>query len=246
VRQKQDIKGFSLLELLVVVVIVAVISAIGYPNFMDWRKDREVRLAAENISSMISGIVAQTQRGAFPYVQFTFGITADVDKKIFKTKGMSQKSLGSTLNSGNTLNCDIVNSGVWDDHEVHIYEAEVAVHKILSGAICFSKDGTHYGASGSYPLNPMVSVRGTDCTIDNNCSDTYIIICDLKQYDINGLSQIGTAGECNIANLQKPAYLVEWSRFGSINLFKWSGDKYNYDSNTKTYTKYENGEWTIK
>ena len=61
-QQKQDIKGFSLLELLVVVVIVAVISAVGYPKFMDWRKDREVRLAAENISSMISGIVAQTQR----------------------------------------------------------------------------------------------------------------------------------------------------------------------------------------
>lgn len=245
-QQKQDIKGFSLLELLVVVVIVAVISAVGYPKFMDWRKDREVRLAAENITSMISGIVAQTQRGSFPYVQFTFAITKDVDKKIFKTKGMSQKSLGSTLNSGNALNCAMVNSGVWDDHEVHIYEAEVAVHKTGSGAICFSKDGSHYGTSGSYSTNPMETVRGTDCTIDNNCSDTYIIICDLKQYDINGRSQIGAAGECNIANLQKPAYLVEWSRFGSINLFKWSGDKYDYNSTTKTYTKVKDGEWTIK
>ena len=221
-RQKQDIKGFSLLELLVVVVIVAIISAVGYPNFMDWRKDREVRLAAENISSMISGIVAQTQRGSFPYVQFTFGITRGVDEKIFKTKGMSQKSLGSTLNAGNTLNCDIVNSGVWDNHEVHVYQAEVAVHKDTSGAVCFSKDGSHYGSSGSLASNPNVAIRGTT-------TSNYIVICDLDQYDINGDSKIGPNGQCNLSTLQQPAYLVEWSRFGGINLFKWSGS-----------------EWTIK
>jgi len=222
VQQKQDIKGFSLLELLVVVVIVAIISAVGYPNFMDWRKDREVGAAAENVSSMISGIVAQTQRGSFPYVQFTFGITRGVDEKIFKTKGMSQKSLGSTLNAGNTLNCDIVNSGVWDNHEVHVYQAEVAVHKDTSGAVCFSKDGSYYGSSGSLASNPNVAIRGTT-------TSNYIVICDLDQYDINGDSKIGPNGQCNLSTLQQPAYLVEWSRFGGINLFKWSGS-----------------EWTIK
>ena len=231
--QKQDIKGFSLLELLVVVVIVAVISAVGYPNFMDWQKDREVRATAEKVSSMISGIVTQTQRGSFPYVQFTFGITTGVDKKIFKTKGMSQKSLGSTLNAGNTLNCDIVNSGVWDNHEVHVYEAEVAVHKDASGAVCFSKDGSHYGSSGSLASNPNADIRGT-------ISNTYIVICDLNQYDINGISQIGARGECMLSSLQKPAYLVEWSRFGGINLYKWSGDKY------ENGVKIEDGKWSIK
>ena len=231
--QKQDIKGFSLLELLVVVVIVAVISAVGYPNFMDWRKDKEVRAAAEKVSSMISGIVAQTQRGSFPYVQFTFGITSGVDKKIFKTKGMSQKSLGSTLNAGDALKCEIVNSGVWDNHDVHVYEAEVALHKGTSGAVCFSKDGSYYGSSGSLVSNPNADVRGT-------ITSTYIVICDLDQYDINGDSQIGSNGECKLSSLQKPAYLVEWSRFGGINLFKWSGNKY------KSGVKIKNGEWSIK
>ncbi len=218
--QKQDIKGFSLLELLVVVVIVAVISAVGYPNFMDWRKDREVRAAAQKIASMVSGIVAQTQRGSFPYAQFTFGITDGVDKKIFKTKGMSQKSLGTILNAGNTLNCDIVNSGVWDNHEVHVYEAEVAIHKDNSGAVCFSKDGSHYGTSGSLASNPNANIRGT-------ISDTYIVICDLNQYDINGIQQNGVKGECKLSSLQKPAYLVEWSRFGGTNLYQWNGNAWS-------------------
>ena len=69
-QQKQDIKGFTLLELLVVITIVLVISAVGFPRFMDWRKDREVRVASENIASMISGIVSQSKRGSFPFVQF--------------------------------------------------------------------------------------------------------------------------------------------------------------------------------
>ena len=82
-QQKQDIKGFTLLELIVVVTIIAVISASGYPAFTNWKKDREVRIAAENVSSMLTGIVSQTQRGSFPYVQFTFLATSNVDKTIF-------------------------------------------------------------------------------------------------------------------------------------------------------------------
>ena len=41
--QDEKIKGFSLLELLVVVVIIGVISGVGYPKFNEWRIDRETR-----------------------------------------------------------------------------------------------------------------------------------------------------------------------------------------------------------
>ena len=67
---KQDTKGFTILELLVVITIVAVVSAVGYPNFMDWRKDREVRAATEKVASMLTGISTQAQKGYFPFVQF--------------------------------------------------------------------------------------------------------------------------------------------------------------------------------
>ena len=58
---KQDIKGFTILELLVVITIVAVVSAVGYPNFMDWREDRELRAATEKVSAMITNINTQLQ-----------------------------------------------------------------------------------------------------------------------------------------------------------------------------------------
>ena len=69
-QQNQDIKGFTLLELLVVISLVAIISAVAYPNFSSWKKEREVRSATEKIAGMISNVATQTQRGYVSYAQF--------------------------------------------------------------------------------------------------------------------------------------------------------------------------------
>ena len=47
--QEKNIKGFNILELLVVIAIISVVSAAAYPNFSSWRKERELRGAAEEI-----------------------------------------------------------------------------------------------------------------------------------------------------------------------------------------------------
>ena len=54
--QDEKIKGFNILELIVVVLIIGVLSAVGYPRFNDWRKDRETRDAVIQIRSLIQGI----------------------------------------------------------------------------------------------------------------------------------------------------------------------------------------------
>mgnify|MGYP006234409247 CR=1 FL=1 len=54
--QDEKTKGFNLLELIIVVVIIGVISAVGYPNFSEWRKDRLVRSDLTKIRSLIEGI----------------------------------------------------------------------------------------------------------------------------------------------------------------------------------------------
>mgnify|MGYP006058934531 CR=1 FL=1 len=68
--QEKNIKGFNLLELVVVLVIVGIVSAAAYPNFSKWKKEREVRSATEKIAGMISNVATQTQRGNFSYSQF--------------------------------------------------------------------------------------------------------------------------------------------------------------------------------
>ena len=114
-QQKQDIKGFTLLELIVVVTIVAIVSAVGYPNFMDWRKDREVRLAVEKVSTMLKSINTQAQRGNFAVVQL-YVQKSGSDNTIFYSRGINQETEATITNTpGQSINC-LYNQSYWRDN----------------------------------------------------------------------------------------------------------------------------------
>ena len=118
--QGQDIKGFTLLELLVVIVIISVVSATAYPKFSSWRADREIRFAVEKISNLLTTINTQTQRGSFPFVQFYIDPT---DKKNleFITKGQLPETYNTNLNNGTKPQCTTASSGSFDNNEFDKY-----------------------------------------------------------------------------------------------------------------------------
>ena len=88
--QDEKIKGFNVLELIIVIAIIGVLSAVAYPNFSDWRKDRETRSAVVKIKSLIEGINAQVQRGQYAFVQVD---VEEDDVLIVTSKGMKPKHL---------------------------------------------------------------------------------------------------------------------------------------------------------
>ena len=97
-------KGFNILELIVVLLIIGIVSALGYPEITKWRKDREVKSFAIATKTLIEGIVAQVQRGQYAFVQVRVDETgetqdANSDRVLTITsKGMKPETHANFLN----------------------------------------------------------------------------------------------------------------------------------------------------
>ena len=236
-QQDQDIKGFTILELLVVIAIIAIISAVAFPSFSKWSSERKVRAATEKVASMISNIATQTQRGNLAYSQLMV-LAVPNQSSIFVTKGMGDKNFKNKLEQGQ-INCPVSPTGYWDDfgkptkniqglnfseyyeffnpEDKVIGESKIAVHFTLPSAICFGKGGNYYKAT-----NALSKVSNTNVVIEGSSTPNYIIICTYKNAQKNG-NKCPTRGKA----LEKPAYLVKWSRFGNVSKFKWNGSDWN-------------------
>ena len=209
-QQKQGIKGFTILELLVVITIVAIVSAVGYPNFMEWSKDRKVRKASEQIASMLTNINTQLQRGNFQYVQFQI-IPNGTSSTTIKTKGIYQDTYSAKINSKGGIQCSKDNS-YWDE-TVQETVIDTPVHTDQQGSVCFSKDGTKFLQTGSLENQYGFFVNGEEVK-------DYALVCSKSNAkQIGDKCDLKTLGKKN--GLTKPAYLVLWSRFGTVTKYKW-------------------------
>ena len=233
--QDEKIKGFNVLELLIVIAIIGVLSAVAYPNFSDWQKDRETRSAVVKIKSLIEGINSQVQRGQYAFVQVDVEegeLVSGDDGLIVTSKGMKPKTLATLLNTGGSdwwvkpnERCNNVDQAYWDedpdpDRDQIIDLDKIEVRQITldnvattwredKGAVCFGKNDQWYSGN-----DKLVSSSGGDVSVDS-----YLFICNRSR----------TRSQCDIDNYTgEPTtehdhlYVIEWSRFGNIKLEKWN------------------------
>ena len=228
--QDEKIKGFNLLELLVVVVLIGIVSGLAYPNFKKWRTDREVRDAVFKIKSLIEGINAQVQRGQYVFVQVKVEdgeLENNNQGLIITSKGMSSAEFAPLLNNNESNwwtdipnRCNIEDPDYWthdpeidgnDTIEVRTLDLENVSTAWTGGvgAVCFGKNETWFSAKEQL-------ASGT-----NDVPDYYLFLCSAEAYegqtncDVTG----GIPQKCN-----KYLYSIKWSRFGNISLSKFKFD----------------------
>ena len=241
--QEKNIKGFNILELIVVVVIIGLISALAFPNISSWTKERETRNAAQRIKTLMTNINSQVQRGKYGFIQvFVQDLKDEDDDKqivIVKTKGMKMNTLMTMVNdgdhdwnkdTGNTTwcNADETSTDYWDDQgskdgivpEVGYFSFDnIAVNfRKKIGAVCFSSDGTWYSGAEEF-----ISVSDADKEVS---VDSVFFLCVRKVAE--SVCEIGqTDGFPSTATKEnnQPIFAVSWSRFGNITLEKWSNSE---------------------
>ena len=213
--QEKNNKGFTVLELMIVLALVGLLSAVAYPNFSEWNHSRKVSNDVDRINSLIRNTHIQTERGSLAYVQILFESTDD--GLVVEGKGLTMTSLADKINDGdnewNTVSssrCDTEDGSYWDTDKTDTVQViKDSVYKITltnvstnltdTGAICFSRNGKFYEGSGPLEDGPVNS----------------IILCSVKR-----------STNCEIPVLisdQKELYLhkIKWSRYGNIYKVKW-------------------------
>ena len=223
VQQKQNIKGFTLLELLVIVAITLIVAGIGYPEFNKWNRDRLIRVQAEKITNLFTTATTQVERGAYPYVRVEF-VNGTSPSQII-VKGISQDLLSKKINGPTDPSCsvaDFTNTSAYQVDEItsHTLDDKTHIPALApkagqtsvgsGGAICFSKGGKYFKQHGSADLQGNIAFDNNSSAATNN----YVTVCHLSSSKCDAVSKS--------FDDDYPTYLVRYSRFGLITKYKWN------------------------
>ena len=214
---EENNKGFTTLEVIVVLCIVGILSAISFPRILDWNKARAVQSDVLKAFNVFDNINSQVQRGLYAFVQvyITYNEADDTSTSLTITsRGITADTLGDKIISGTFRNASercSRNIDDWD-HDGTLSDRPEVSTVVLDNlqttladqdeeGVCFSKDGRWYSTTDGLDGENSLELFGTGG------------LCD---------SHLFPKDELDIRRGPQCEYRIIWSRFGNIKVEKWA------------------------
>ena len=220
--KKNQIKGFTILELLVVLAVIGVFTVIAYPNISNWITDRNVKKEVYETVTFIKERKAEVTNGKYGMVQVllndqleVFTMSPEKFSDIYKdfsspypthkqnyTCGFSDTA-GFTIESKYSSHDFGVNAS---NSNVNVYPS--AYHNPMRTAICITKDGSikYDKQNQNFQIDDNATGKKVDAFVFCSKSNTQDSWCNYNSnYDFR--------------------YMITLDSFQNIKIFKYNKSK---------------------
>ena len=209
-------KGFTIIELLVVLVVIGIFSTFAYPNITSWITDREVRSETYKFVAEIEQMKSKVTSGEYALAMVRFGgptshTYAQIEKRYMTRENFAQNYPISNMASGSNsywyCDYDTRNQQYTWDSDYNFVSQEIRHWPNIH--MCISKDGTKKGTLNE--KNPDTGQRNTLGRI---------ILCSA-----NNTTESGGSNRCNDSNKNDYRYMITWDVFTNLKVYKFNMKK---------------------
>lgn len=215
-------RAFTILELLVVLAVIGVFSAIAYPNVSSWIADRNVKNAAFETVAFVKDRKSEVTSGKYGMTQILFNrqlqvFTMSPNKfiEIYKSTNspFSSHKQNYTCGFGDTAGFTRQNQYDKEDFGPYVQESDVHIypsawHNPTRTAVCITKDGSisYYRPN----QNGRIKDQSTGQMVD------FFLFCSKSN---------STERSCKYNSNLEYRYMITLDRFQNMKVFRYNKSK---------------------